>query len=388
MLGLLLARAGRSVAVLEKHSDFLRDFRGDTIHPSTMEVMHELGLLEAFLRLPHEKVSDLSAQFGDERITIADFTKFRVHAPFIALMPQWDFLNFLAAAAAKHADFKLLMNTEAIGLIEETGTVKGVMLPGGNVIRADLTVAADGRNSTLRKAAELQVQEFGAPMDVLWFRLSRLTHDPGQTMGRFQSGMIAVMLNRGSYWQCAFVIAKGSFDAIRAEGLAGFRKKAAEVLGLPAERLMELRSWDDIRLLTVRVDRLRKWWKPGLLCIGDAAHAMSPIGGVGVNLAVQDAVAAANILSEPLATNTVNGKHLHAVQRRRELPTRITQMLQLLVQRRVIAPSLQPGRRQGPPGAVRLLASWSPFRQLIGRVIGLGVRPEHVIQRISRSERL
>jgi 2-polyprenyl-6-methoxyphenol hydroxylase-like FAD-dependent oxidoreductase len=386
MLGLLLARAGRSVVVLEKHSDFLRDFRGDTIHPSTMEVMHELGLLDDFLRLPHEKVSDLSAQFGDSRMTIADFTKLGVHAPFIALMPQWDFLNFLSAAATKYAGFKLLMNTEAVDLIAEAGIVKGVALPDGGAIRADLTVAADGRNSILRKAANLEVQEFGAPMDVLWFRLSKLADDPGQTMGRFQSGMIAVMLNRGSYWQCAFVIAKGSFDEIRAASLADFRKKAAEVLGLPAQRLMELHSWDDIKLLTVRVDRLRNWWKPGLLCIGDAAHAMSPIGGVGVNLAVQDAVAAANILSEPLATRSVDENDLRAVQRRRELPTRVTQMLQLLVQRNVIAPALQSRRQPAPPFAVRFLARWPLFRQLIGRVIGLGVRPEHVSRQIASRE--
>ncbi len=383
MLGLLLARAGRSVAVLEKHSDFLRDFRGDTIHPSTMEVMYELGLLDALLRLPHEKVFDLSAQFGDRRMTIADFSKLRVHAPFIALMPQWDFLNFLSEAATKYAGFKLFMNTEAVDLITESDIVKGVALKGGGAIRADLVVAADGRNSTLRKAAELQVQEFGAPMDVLWFRLSRLADDPAQTMGRFQSGMIAVMLNRGSYWQCAFVIDKGSFDEVSAGSLADFRKKAAEALGLPAQRLMELRSWDDIKLLTVRVDRLREWWKPGLLCIGDAAHAMSPIGGVGVNLAVQDAVAAANILSEPLVTSSVDATHLRAVQRRRELPTRITQMLQLLVQRRVIAPVLQSRRQQPPPYAIRLLAGWPLFRRLIGRVIGLGVRPEHVSRQIA-----
>jgi 2-polyprenyl-6-methoxyphenol hydroxylase-like FAD-dependent oxidoreductase len=378
MLGLLLARSGRSVAVLEKHSDFLRDFRGDTIHPSTMEVMHELGLLEAFLRLPHERVSELSAQFGDTRVTIADFSKLRLHGPFIALMPQWDFLNFLSEAAAKYVGFKLLMKTEAVDLIEEAGVVRGVSLHGGGAIRAQLTVAADGRDSILRKAAGLEVQELGAPMDVLWFRLSRVPRDPGQTMGRFQAGMIAVMLNRGSYWQCAFVTPKGGFEEIRGEGLAGFQMKAAAALGLPPERLLELRSWDNVKLLTVRVDRLRKWWKAGLLCIGDAAHAMSPIGGVGVNLAVQDAVAAANILSAPLAANALDVTHLRTLQRRRELPTRITQTLQLLVQKRVIVPVLQSNSQQHPPLALRLLAQWPLFRQLTGRVIGLGVRPEHV----------
>ena len=381
MLGLLLARAGRSVAVLEKHSDFLRDFRGDTIHPSTMEVMHELGLLQAFLWLPHEKISELSAQFDDKRFTIADFSKLPVHAPFIALMPQWDFLNFLSEAAAKYSSFNLLMNTEAIGLLEVAGTVKGVTLRGGGAVRAALTVAADGRNSTLRKAASLEEREFGAPMDVLWFRLSRLPEDPSQTMGRFQSGMIAVMLNRGTYWQCAFVIAKGSLEEIKAGRLAGFQRKAAAALGLPMERLLELRSWDDLKLLTVRVDRLPKWWKPGFLCIGDAAHAMSPIGGVGVNLAVQDAVAAANILSEPLAQKIADDRHLRAIQHRRELPTRLTQTLQLLVQRRVIAPALQSAGQNAPPTAVQFLVKRPLFRRLIGRVIGLGIRPEHVRQR-------
>jgi 2-polyprenyl-6-methoxyphenol hydroxylase-like FAD-dependent oxidoreductase len=233
----------------------------------------------------------------------------------------------------------------------------------------------------LRKAASLKEREFGAPMDVLWFRLSRLPEDPGQTMGRFQSGMIAVMLNRGTYWQCAFVIAKASFEEIKAGSLAGFQRRAAAALGLPMERLLELRSWDDLKLLTVRVDRLPKWWKPGFLCIGDAAHAMSPIGGVGVNLAVQDAVAAANILSEPLAQKIVDERHLRAIQHRRELPTRLTQTLQLLVQRRVIAPALQSAGQNAPPTAVQFLVKRPLFRRLIGRVIGLGIRPEHVRQR-------
>jgi 2-polyprenyl-6-methoxyphenol hydroxylase-like FAD-dependent oxidoreductase len=385
MLGLLLARAGRSVTVLEKHADFLRDFRGDTIHPSTMEVMHELGLLERFTQLPHQKIFQLYGQFGNSRIPLADFSHLPVHAPFIALMPQWDFLDFLADEARRYPGFELQMQAEATNLLEENGQVKGVTVrtpQGPRELHAALTIAADGRHSHLRGRAGLKVQDLGAPMDVLWFRLSRQPDDPAETMGRFEPGRIIVMLNRGTYWQCAFVIPKGDIEAIRAAGLSAFRTNLATLLPLPADRALDIRSWDDIKLLTVSVDRLESWCKPGLLCIGDAAHAMSPIGGVGINLAVQDAVAAANILARPLANGPVGLEDLRRVQKRREWPTRVTQRLQLLVQNNVIAPALKARQMTQPPLFVRALARWPLLRRLPARVIGMGIRPEHVAPEI------
>jgi 2-polyprenyl-6-methoxyphenol hydroxylase-like FAD-dependent oxidoreductase len=381
MLGLLLARAGVDVLVLEKHADFLRDFRGDTIHPSTLELMHELGVLDAFLRLPHEKAYELRAQVGDATVTIADFRQLPTRCGFIAFMPQWDFLDFLARTAAAYPTFGLRVRAEVKGLLEEDGRVVGVDVstPEGPLrVRADLVVAADGRRSVLRERAGLPVETYGAPMDVLWFRLPRAAGDPFTPMGRFEGGRIFIALNRGEYWQCGFVIAKGSLDALRARGLEAFQTEVARLAPYAATRVGEIRSWDDVKLLTVQVDRLRQWAQPGLLCIGDAAHAMSPVGGVGINLAIQDAVAAANRLAVPLAERRLALDDLRAVQRRRELPTRIIQRLQVIVQRRVIAPVLATQGPLRPPRFFALLARLPVLRRLPARLVGLGVRPEHV----------
>ncbi len=381
MLGLLLARAGVGVVVLEKHADFLRDFRGDTIHPSTLEIMHELGLLEEFLRLPHQEVRTLGVQIGEDFVEIADFTHLPTHCRFIALMPQWDFLGFIAEQARRYPAFRLETRAEVTGLIEDGGRVAGVRAEtpaGGLTVRADLVVGADGRHSTVREKAGFEVDDLGAPMDVLWMRLSRHPDDPGQTLGRIDAGRILVMLNRENYWQCAFVIAKGGFDEIRGRGLPAFREEIARLVPYLRERTGELAEWSDIKLLSVTVDRLRVWHRPGLLCIGDAAHAMSPVGGVGINLAIQDALAAANILAQPLLTRTLRDEDLRAVQRRREFPTRATQRLQVVAQNRVIGRVLGSAGRLSPPLIVRLFGKWSFLRRIPARVLGLGFRPEHV----------
>jgi 2-polyprenyl-6-methoxyphenol hydroxylase-like FAD-dependent oxidoreductase len=381
MLGLLLARAGVRVIVLEKHRDFLRDFRGDTIHPSTLDLMHEVGLLEEFLALPHEKATLLQGQVAGRSIPVADFSRLSTHCRFLVFMPQWDFLDFLARHAARYPGFSLRMQSEAIGFIEENGRVTGVQVstPGGTMqVRADLVVAADGRHSIAREQAGLRVQDLGAPMDVLWFRLSRRPQDPAATMGRFEAGRIMVTINRGEHWQCAFVIPKGGLESIRERGLDAFRQEIARALPFAEDRLLEIASWEDVKLLTVRVDRLRKWFRPGLLCIGDAAHAMSPIGGVGINLAIQDAVAAANLLAEPLRAGPPASERLRAVQRRRELPTRLTQRLQVIVQNRVIRRVLAGQRPLRVPVPLRLLERFPALRRFPAYLIGMGVRPEHV----------
>jgi 2-polyprenyl-6-methoxyphenol hydroxylase-like FAD-dependent oxidoreductase len=381
MLGFLLARAGIPVLVLEKHADFLRDFRGDTIHPSTLEVMHELGLLDEFLHLPHQEVRTLGAQIGDKFLEIADFTHLPTHCRFIAFMPQWDFLEFLAEHAKRHPAFQLKMEADVRDLSVEDGRVTGLRAatPEGELeVRAELIVGADGRHSVVRERAGLEVIDLGAPMDALWMRLSRHPNDPEQTLGRVDTGRILVMLNRGDYWQCAFVIPKGGFDEIRRRGLTALREEIAGLAPHLRDRVEELGDWSDVKLLSVSVDRLRVWHRPGLLCIGDAAHAMSPIGGVGINLAVQDAVAAANILVPRFRHGVVSEDDLHAVQRRREFPTRATQRLQVFLQNRVIGRVLQSTSKTSPPRLLLLLGLVPFLRRIPARLIGLGVRPEHV----------
>lgn len=381
MLGLLLARAGVDVVVLEKHADFLRDFRGDTIHPSTLEVMHELGLLERLLTLPHQKATRINGQFGDLALTVADFSSLSTQCRFVAFMPQWDFLNLLAEEAARYSTFRLRMHADVTGLIEEAGSVVGVLAntPDGPLeVRADLVVGADGRHSVVRAKAGLSVEEFGAPMDVLWFRLSRQPSDPADPIGRFDAGRIFIMLNRGVYWQCGFVIPKGSRDQLQGRGLPAFRDAVAQLAPFMADRAGELHDWEPIKLLTVQVDRLRQWYRSGLLCIGDAAHAMSPVGGVGINLAIQDAVATANLLTAPLRAGQLTIQDLQRVQQRREWPTRMTQRVQLMIQNRVIRRVLTDGDRFSPPFAIRLLARFPFLRRIPARMIGLGFRPEHV----------
>jgi 2-polyprenyl-6-methoxyphenol hydroxylase-like FAD-dependent oxidoreductase len=367
--------------VLEKHGDFLRDFRGDTVHPSTLNVIDELGLLDEFLKLPHQEVSRFGAQFGDERVIFADLSHLPVRARFIAMMPQWDFLDFLAAQGRRYPAFSVLMRAEATGLIEQGGRVVGVhaTVEGEpQEIRADLVVGADGRHSTVRASAGFEVKVLGAPMDVLWFRLSHKPSDSIETMGRFDSGSILVMLDRGDYWQCAYVIAKGSAEALKAAGIEKFRARIVELMPFVADRVHELATVDDLKLLTVGVERLEKWWKPGLLCIGDAAHTMSPIGGVGVNIAVQDAVAASNILAAPLKEGRLKESDLEAVQARRLWPVRATQAMQLFLQNRMIAPTLAGTRPLRPPWPVRLLGAVPFLRRIPARLLGLGVQPEHV----------
>ena len=381
MLGFLLARAGVDVVVLEKHADFLRDFRGDTVHPSTLEVMHELGILEEFLKLPHQEVKQLGGQIGKEFVMLADFSHLPTKCRFIALVPQWDFLDFLADHGRTYPTFHLMMETEVIDLLEDESVVVGVKArtPHGQLdIRADLTIGCDGRSSIVREKAGLRVDEFGAPMDVLWFRLSRKPDDGQQTLGRIVRGKMMVMLNRGDYWQCAYLIRKGDFEQIKQRGLDAFREDVLSVAPFLRDRVEELKDWDPIKLLTVKVDRLRKWYCPGLLIIGDAAHAMSPIGGVGINLAIQDAVAAANILAERLSRNTVSLADLQKVQLRRELPTRITQAGQVFIQDNLIRRVLGNDEEIPLPWPIKLIRRWPSLRRLPARLVGIGFRAEHV----------
>ena len=381
MLGFLLARMGIDVFVLEKHADFLRDFRGDTIHPSTLEIMHELGILDEFLKRPHQEIRELAGQVGQDSVTIADFTHLPTHCRFLAFMPQWDFLDFITEQARRYSTFHLKMQAEVTDLIEEKGAVAGVQVktPEGPLqIRAQLTVGADGRHSVVRERAGLEVINLGAPMDVMWMRISRRPTDPGQTFGHIDRGKILVLLNREDYWQCAFVIAKGTADAIRRRGLESFREEIADLAPFLRDRTGELRDWEQISLLTVAVDRLSRWSRPGLLCIGDAAHAMSPIGGVGINLAIQDAVATANILGPKLLQRTPAESELYAVQQRRNFPTRATQRLQIVIQNNVIRRVLGSAKPLTLPWPLKLLRRWPILRRIPARIIGVGFRPEHV----------
>lgn len=380
MLGVLLARAGVSVLVLEKHADFLRDFRGDTVHPSTLQAMDELGFLDDFLKIPHEKIRKLTVTVGDRQYNFANFGFLPDGRGFIAMVPQWDFLNFLADRGKAYPGFHLEMNVRVTGLIEEGGAVRGLKAetPNGPIeVTADLVVGADGRASDVRAKAGLQIEDLGAPIDAFWMRVSRLPSDPGSG-GRISGRLFLALIARGDYWQLACVIPKGEADVIRARGIAAFRDDLRFSAPFLGDRVNELKSFDDIKLLTVRIDRLKQWWKPGLLCIGDAAHAMSPVGGVGINLAIQDAVAAANILALPLKEGRVTDADLAAVQKRREFPTRAVQRVQIAAQNNLIRPSI--GRNAPPqaPFVLRLFNAVPIFQRLPAQIFGLGIRQEHV----------
>jgi 2-polyprenyl-6-methoxyphenol hydroxylase-like FAD-dependent oxidoreductase len=381
MLGFLLARAGVRVVVLEKHADFLRDFRGDTVHPSTLELIYELGLLDEFLKLPHRTVDRLSLQVGKRRIRLIDLTHLPTQCKFIALMPQWDFLNFLADHSRRYSQFDLRMRAEATDLIERGDRVAGVRVktPDGELtVEADLVVGCDGRHSTVREKAGLQSDDYGAPMDALWFRITRRDSDGADVFGHIEAGALLVMLDRGDYWQCAYVIPKGGIDRVKADGIEAFRNHVVALSPFLADRVGELRSFDDIMLLSVMVNRLRQWWRPGLICIGDAAHAMSPIGGVGINIAVQDAVAAANRLAAPLKAGTTTSGDLQAIQARRDFPARMTQKIQLTMQNRIIGPALQATREPKPPLLFKLFDAFPVLRRIPARLLALGIQPEHV----------
>ena len=380
LLGFLLARMGVAVVVLEKHADFLRDFRGDTIHPSTLDIIHELGFLEEFLKRPHQELRELAGQVGADTVIIGDFRHVPTYCKFLALMPQWDFLDFLKQKAQLYPSFRLLMDTEVTGLIEYNGVVAGVRAttPQGPLeVRAGLVVGADGRHSVVRNAG-LKVIDLGAPMDVMWMRISRRPDDPGQTFGHADRGRILVLLNRDTYWQAAFVIVKGEAGRIRERGLAAFRDEIGRLEPFLRCRLEEVHDWKDVSVLTVTVDRLERWSRPGLLCIGDAAHAMSPIGGVGINLAIQDAVAAANILGAILVDRTPSEPELHRVQLRRNFPTRATQRLQLTIQNNIIRRVLGSADALTLPWLLKLLRRWPYLRRIPARIVGVGFRPEHV----------
>jgi 2-polyprenyl-6-methoxyphenol hydroxylase-like FAD-dependent oxidoreductase len=382
MLGYLLARAGIDTVVLEKHADFLRDFRGDTVHPSTLTVLGELGLLDEFLKRPHQKLTKLIGGFGERRITIADFSRLDVTCPFIAFMPQWDFLNFLSGKCAAFPHFRLEMQAEVVDLLRDGDQIAGVRAktPRGPLeVRAHLTVGCDGRHSLVRGRAGLEVREMGAPIDVLWFRTRRSATEFDETFTHFEAGRALITIDRGDYWQCAYVIPKGKFDEVKKLGLETFRRNIAETAPALRAHVGDITTWDDVKLLTVTVDRLTRWSRGGLLCIGDAAHAMSPVGGVGINLAIQDAVAAANLLAAKLLRRNLNERDLEAVKRRRQLPTRLTQALQILIQDRVVAPVITgKNPKLKPPLPLRLVGAFPWLQVITARLVGLGFRPEHI----------
>jgi 2-polyprenyl-6-methoxyphenol hydroxylase-like FAD-dependent oxidoreductase len=382
MLGYLLGRAGIDTIVLEKHADFFRDFRGDTVHPSTLEVMDELGLIDGFLKLPHQELQKMDGQFGGSSIRIADLGRLSAKYPFIAFMPQWDFLNFLRESGRRFPSLKVMMNASATDLSWSGDSVAGVKAdtPEGPVeIRADLTIGCDGRHSIVREKAGLEIEEIGAPMDVLWFRAGKAANESESVFARVEAGKMMVTFDRGDYWQCAYVIAKNQYDAVKARGLDALREEIVRLAPILKSGIADVKSWDDVKLLTVAINRLKRWTRPGLLCIGDAAHAMSPVGGVGVNLAVQDAVATANLLAAKLAKGCPAEDELDAVRRRREFPVRMTQRMQVVVQNNIISVALKPGDTPlKAPLAARIINAVPWLQGITARFIGLGVRPEHV----------
>ncbi|MFK4383170.1 FAD-dependent oxidoreductase [Bradyrhizobium sp. USDA 223] len=385
MLGYLLGRAGIDVVVLEKHADFFRDFRGDTVHPSTLEVMDELGLIDGFLKLPHQRLQKMDGLFGGTPVRIADLSRLHTKYPFIAFMPQWDFLNFLREAGRRFASLEVMMSMEATDLIRRGETIAGVRAktPEGIIdIEADLTIACDGRHSTVRERAGLSVEEIGAPMDVLWFRAGRRPEETENVFARVEPGKMMITFDRGDYWQCAYVIAKGQYDAVKARGLSALLDDVVRMAPILRSGIAEVKSFDDVKLLTVAINRLTRWTQPGLLCIGDAAHAMSPIGGVGVNLAVQDAVATANLLADKLQHGCPSEHELDAIRRRRAFPVKMTQRMQVVVQNNIISGALQGGDRPlKVPLVVRLITALPWLQGIPARLLALGVRPEHVHSR-------
>jgi len=382
MLGYLLGRAGIETIVLEKHADFFRDFRGDTVHPSTLQIMHELGLIDDFLKLPHQQLQKMDGMFGGTKIRVADLSRVRANYPFIAFMPQWDFLDFLRARGQKFPQLKVMMKANATDLIWSGDSVTGVIAdtPEGPVrIDAELTIGCDGRHSIVRERANLAVEEIGAPMDVLWFRAGRRSDENESLFARLEPGKMMVTFDRGDYWQCAYAIAKGQCAAVKARGLDAFRADVTSMAPILQQGMADVKTWDDVKLLTVTINRLIRWVRPGLLCIGDAAHAMSPVGGVGVNLAVQDAVATANLLAASLAKGCPSEHELDAVRRRREFPVRMTQAMQTVVQNRIISVALKPGDHAfKAPLFVRVINAVPWLQGITARLIAIGVRPEHV----------